>query len=49
MKFAVFTITRAFGVKDEDYTLTQTLGTDSGLSDLFYCHGMVGVMVAIYL
>jgi hypothetical protein len=50
MKFAVLTISRAFGAGDDDFSMLElTFGKNSGLSELFYCHGMVGVMVAIYL
>ena len=47
MRFAAGTVNRAFGIK-EDY-LTETLGRESGLTDVFYCHGMVGVFVMVYL
>jgi len=49
MKFAASTLNRAFGLKEEHDLLAETFGRDSGLSDVFYCHGMVGLMVAIYL
>jgi len=47
MRFAAGTVNRAFGIKED--ILTDTLGRDSGLTDVFYCHGMVGVFVMLYL
>jgi len=47
MRFAAGTVNRAFGIKED--LLTDTLGRESGLTDVFYCHGMVGVFVMIYL
>ena len=47
MRFAAGTINRAFGVKED--VLTETLGRESGLADVFYCHGMVGVFVMVYM
>ena len=47
MGFAAGTVNRAFGIKED--LLTDTLGRESGLTDVFYCHGMVGVFVMIYL
>jgi uncharacterized membrane protein YuzA (DUF378 family) len=47
MRFAAGTVNRAFGIKED--LLTDTLGRESGLTDVFYCHGMVGVFVMIYI
>jgi hypothetical protein len=49
MRVAARTLNKSFGVKEEDDILAETLGRDSGLSDVFYSHGMVGLMVALYL
>lgn len=47
MRFAAHTVNRAFGIKED--ILTEFLGRESGLTDVFYCHGMVGVFVMVYL
>ena len=47
MTFAAGTVNRAFGIKEE--RLLDAFGRESGLTDIFYCHGMVGVVVMIYL
>jgi len=47
MRFAAGTVNRAFGIKED--LLTDTLGRESGLTDVFYCHGMVGVFVMFYI
>jgi hypothetical protein len=47
MRFAAGTVNRAFGIKEE--TLLNLVGRESGLTDVFFCHGMVGVVVTIYL
>ena len=48
MRFAAGTINRAFNIK-EDHLLLDTVGRESSLTDIFYCHGMVGVVVSLYL
>ena len=48
IKFAARTIDRSFGIKQETL-LVDALGRDSGLTDIFYCHGLVGVVVMLYL
>ena len=48
MRFAAGTVNRAFNIK-EDHLLLDALGRESGLTDIFYCHGMVGVVVMLYL
>ena len=47
MTFAAGTVNRALGIKEE--LLPDTFGRESGFTDIFYCHGMVGVVVMIYL
>lgn len=47
MRFAASTIQKAFGIKED--TLVETFGRDSSLTDIFYCHGMIGVLVMLYL
>lgn len=47
MRFAAATVNRAFGIKEE--ILINMLGRESGLTDVFYCNGMVGVVVMLYL
>ena len=47
MKFALGTVNRAFGIKEE--FLLDAFGQDSGLTEIFYCHGMVGIVVMLYL
>ena len=47
MRFAAGTVNRAFGIKEE--TLLNIVGRESGLTDVFFCHGMVGVVVMLYL
>jgi CDP-diglyceride synthetase len=42
------TLDRAFQIKEQGY-LVKILGRESGLTDVFYCHGMVGVFVMLYL
>lgn len=42
------TLDRAFQIKEQGY-LVNILGRESGLTDVFYCHGMVGVFVMLYL
>lgn len=48
MRFAAGTFNRAFNIK-EDHLLLEIVGRESGLTDIFYCHGMVGVVVTLYL
>ena len=48
MRFAAGVVNRAFDIK-EDHLLMDTVGRESGLTDIFYCHGMVGVVVTLYL
>ena len=47
MRFAAGTVNRAFGIKED--ILLEAFGRESGLTDIFYCHGMVGVIVLVYL
>ena len=47
MTFAMATINKSFGIKEE--FLKEAFGRDSGLTDLFYGHGMVGILVMLYL
>ncbi len=47
MRFAAGTVNRAFGIKED--LLIDAIGRESGLTDIFYCHGMVGVLVMLYL
>ena len=47
MRFAAGTVNRAFGIKED--LLLDAFGRESGLTDIFYCHGMVGVLVMLYL
>jgi len=47
MRFAAGTVNRAFGIKEE--ILINIMGRESGLTDVFFCHGMVGVVVMLYL
>ena len=47
MRFAAGTVNRAFGIKED--LLVEAVGRESGLTDIFYCHGMVGVVVMLYL
>ena len=47
MKFAARTIQTAFGFKED--SLVELFGRDSSLTDIFYCHGMIGVFVMLYL
>ena len=52
MRFAAGTINRAFGIKEDSTffgAIFETLSRDSSLTDIFYCHGMVGVLVLLYL
>ena len=42
------TLNKAFGIR-EDTVLIETLGRESSMTDIFYCHGMVGVVVMLYL
>ncbi len=48
MRFAAGTLDRAFQIKEKGIII-EILGRDSGLTDVFYCHGMVGVFVMLYL
>ena len=48
MRFTAETLNKAFNIK-EDHILLETVGRESGLTDIFYCHGMVGVVVMLYL
>ena len=47
MKFSAAIMQKAFGLKED--TLVDTFGRDSSLTDIFYCHGMIGVLVMLYL
>ena len=47
MTFAAGTVNRALGINSE--LLLEAFGQASGITDIFYCHGMVGVVVMIYL
>jgi len=47
MRFAAGTVNRAFGIKED--ILAENLGRESGVSDVFYCHGMIGVLVMLCL
>ena len=50
MRYAARTLNKAFGMSAEPSTfLVDTLGRESSLLDIFYCHGMVGVFVMTYL
>ena len=52
MRFIAATINRAFGIKEDSYffgAIFDSLNRDSSLTDIFYCHGMVGVVVVLYL
>ena len=52
MRFAAASINRAFGIKEESVffgAVFEILNKDSGLLDIFYCHGIVGVVVLFYL
>ena len=33
----------------ENGILVNTLGRESGMTDVYYCHGMVGVFIMLYL
>jgi len=55
-RFAAAMLMRAFGIKEERLQSEFMVGHifalqsgDSGMPDLFFCQGMVGVLVAIYL
>ena len=48
MRLVAMTMNKAFSIK-EDTVLMDTLGRESSLTDIFYCHGMVGVVVVLYL
>ena len=48
MRFVAMTMNKAFAIK-EDTVLVDTLGRESSLTDIFYCHGMVGVVVMLWL
>jgi hypothetical protein len=48
MRFAAGTLDRAFQIKEKGM-IVQVLGRESGLTDVFYCTGMVGIFVMLYL
>ena len=47
MRFAAGIVYRTFAIKEE--ILINIMGRESGLTDVFFCHGMVGVVVMLYL
>ena len=52
MRFAAGSINRSFGIKEESVffgAVFEILNKDSGLLDIFYCHGVVGIVVLFYL
>ena len=52
MRFLAGTTNRAFGIKEDAHlfgAIFESLNRDSSLTDIFYCHGIVGVLVLLYL
>lgn len=48
VRLAAGTLDRALQIKEDGYLVT-IFGRESSLTDVFYCHGMVGVFVMLYL
>jgi len=46
-RFGATITNKAFGVKEE--ILEGILGRDSTWTDIFYCNGVLGIIVALYL